>query len=489
MSHLFGERRIYYDNFAEHLQNAYNPNVLYPDLPNRWSDADWRSCVDMVADFGFNVFEFWLVPRLFCREAMDSPFGREFARQMNVVCDHARSRGVMVELICGLATVGDRWHTLCPNVPDEWAEVRFLWDGWTRLLPGIDIVGIFPGDPGACSRNGCTAVTYIDKACEIAELVKGTLPSAEIELNTWGPPVFGWGIIEGSPGWKGEFVQEYQHTAWRFDKERSDRCMEHLVRRLPDYPDGTSVAINLGFNPDGNPEGEQDARPWAREIAKTHRILTWDFSLTEGENNIVPHYRFHRLFEQRKREREAAPYSGGICFTMSPRLNQLSLWESAQSFIDPDADPDALAASFYRRLFGPEGGAIVPYLPLFEVVKDWGNYQDIDPASSDYHIRMSELRDLLEALAPSVNHEAVLHPDPETYRRELLFFAELFTELSGPAPDFDALGDRYWKQVYAVYDRLGRHVDPRPWAATRKLVNAFRTGANEPGRVPGKWSD
>ena len=29
----FGSRRIYYNNFASHLLNAYSPNMLYPELP------------------------------------------------------------------------------------------------------------------------------------------------------------------------------------------------------------------------------------------------------------------------------------------------------------------------------------------------------------------------------------------------------------------------------------------------------------------------
>ena len=488
VSYPFGERRIYYNNFAEHLLNAYNPNMTYPGLPHRWSDDDWRACIDMVASFGYNVFEFWLVPRLFCRGALASDFGRAFARQMNVVCAHARARGVRVEALCALATVGDDWHTYCPNVASEWEEVRFLWNQWTRRLSAVDIVGLFPGDPGACSRNGCTAMTCIDRSCEIAELVRSNLPSVEIEMHTWGPPFFGWGNIQGPADWGGEFIQEWQHSAWQFDKRRADESMQHLLRRLPDFPEGTSVAINLGFNSDGNPVGEQDARRWAREIARTHRISTWDFSLTEGENNVAPHYRFARLFEQRRRERDAAGYSGGICFTMSPLLNQLSLWEGAQSFIDPDADPEALAAVFYQRLFGPEGRRIVPYLPLFEVVKDWGNYQDIDPADPAYHGRMVELRDLLEALAPAVDHDACLHPAPEAYRRELLFFAQLYADLSGAAPDFDALADRYWQRVYAIYDHLEAHVDPRPRHATRALVGAFLAGSKAQGAVPGKWS-
>ena len=66
----FGARRIYYNNFAEHLQNAYNPNMFYPGLPYRWSDEQWRGCIDFVAACGYDTFEFWFVPRLFCRAAL-----------------------------------------------------------------------------------------------------------------------------------------------------------------------------------------------------------------------------------------------------------------------------------------------------------------------------------------------------------------------------------------------------------------------------------
>ena len=74
----FGERRIYYNNFASHLLNAYNPNMIYPDLPFRWTMEDWESCLRMVASFGFNVFEFWLVPYFFSRESLISDTGRLF---------------------------------------------------------------------------------------------------------------------------------------------------------------------------------------------------------------------------------------------------------------------------------------------------------------------------------------------------------------------------------------------------------------------------
>ncbi|MBP8132115.1 MAG: hypothetical protein KA184_21250 [Candidatus Hydrogenedentes bacterium] len=486
------QRRSCYINFAEHLLNAFNPNMFYPGLPYRWQDADWFRFLDMIGDFGFTHFEFWLVPRLFSRAGLTEPFGLEFQRQMNAIIEHGRTRGVGVKLLAALTTVGDAWHTHCPNIPEEWAECRILWDEWTRRLSGLGVVGIFPGDPGGCSRNGCTARTFIDRALEIAELVKQNQPRAEIEIGTWGTPFWGWGVIEGPPDWQGEFIQSIQGTAWRFDKKRADDSMTYFLKRLADFPGDTSVAINLGFNPDGNPEaanGEQDARPWANEIAKTHRILTWDFSLTEGENAILPHYRFERLFAQRRKERDAAPYSGGICFTMTPLLNQLSLYESAQSFLNPDAAANALARGFYRRLFGPEAEALCDVLPLFEIVPDWGNYARLDISRAEYHKRMSDGAELLRALEGRASGDVPFHPDIETYRKNLLFFFELLADVTASSPDFDAIARRYWEHVYAIYDHLPKHVDPRPQAATQRLVRFFDPQWDRAavGALPERW--
>lgn len=466
-------RIIYYNNFASHLLCAYNPNMYYPDLPYRWSDDDWRRLVDMIAKFGFNVFEFWLEPRLFCREGIESAVGAEFARQINVVIEHAHTRGMQVQMIAGLATVGEKWRTLCPNLSDEWSEIRYLWETWVRRMPGLDIAGIFPGDPGACSRNGCTAETYIDKSVEISLLLDKIRPGIGIEFNTWGPPFFGWGNIYMPPDSHGEFVPEHQHTAWTFSKARADKSMNHLLKRLPDFPANTAVSINLGFNGDGNPAGEQDARPWAQAIAKTHRILTWDFSLTEGENAVYPHYRFSRLFARRKEEHAAAPYSGGICFTMTPKLNQLSLFESAQSFKSMEADPRALAEEYFAGLFGEAGRSLVDDYRLFETIPDWGCYDVVQMPRADYHARMSGFVKRLEDLSGSVNASATLFPDPETYRQELLFFARLFADLTGPAPEYDALKKAYWDRVYRIYDQLPDHVDPRPKGNTERFIKHF----------------
>jgi hypothetical protein len=251
--------------------------------------------------------------------------------------------------------------------------------------------------------------------------------------------------------------------------------MTHLLRRLPEFPPQTCVGQNLGFNPDGNPLGDEDARPWIHEIAKTHPVLTWDFSLTEGENNVLPHYRLERLFQRRREERAAAPLAGGICFTMTPLLNQLSLYASAQSFLNPDADPSAVADRFATVVFGPRGHELTARWTLFEVVQDWGCYVKLELSRSEYHRQVTDLADVLRSLTGHEPAALPFHPTVSAYRQELLFFAEFLHDASAPTPDYDTLWQRYWKHVYAIYDHLPEHVDPRPRAATDRLLSRFKT--------------
>ena len=98
--------------------------------------------------------------------------------------------------------------------------------------------------------------------------------------------------------------------------------------------------------------------------------------------------------------------------------------------------------------------------------------------------------DLLHALEGNENGDAPFHPAPAAYREELLFFFELFRDLSADAPDFDGLATKYWQRVYAIYDQLPNHVDPRPHGATERLIRFFDPTWTGPrnGALPGKWS-
>ena len=140
-------------------------------------------------------------------------------------------------------------------------------------------------------------------------------------------------------------------------------------------------------------------------------------------------------------------------------------------------------------MFGPDAEKLAELLPLFEIVPDWGNYTKVDLSREEYHKQMVEGADLLRALKGRENATIPFHPSPAEYRQTLLLFFELFADLSDTAPDFDALEKRYWQRVYAIYDRLPQHVDPRPHAATQRLIRFFdpkwdRSGL---GPLPGRW--
>ena len=160
---------------------------------------------------------------------------------------------------------------------------------------------------------------------------------------------------------------------------------------------------------------------------------------------------------------------------MTPMLNQLSLYMSAQSFVNPDADPVELVRGFYKKLFGEPGRAIVEYLPLFEIIPDWGNEQKISLSRTDYHKKMVELSNLLQELKWNKTEKIAFHPSPDKYLRELQFFAELFAKLSDSSPDYGNLQKEYYKKIYSIYDSLPEHVDPRPKTATANLITQFKS--------------
>ena len=64
-------------------------------------------------------------------------------------------------------------------------------------------------------------------------------------------------------------------------------------------------------------------------------------------------------------------------------------------------------------------------------------------------------------------------PPDESGRYQVDLFADLFADLSGPVPDYAALRHKYWQRVYAIYDHLPQHVDPRPKLATDRLIEFF----------------
>ncbi len=512
--------RICYLNFAQHLENAYNPNVLF-DVPiNRWQQSDWERWIDMVSAFRYNAFEFWLVPSLFSPEALrGGKIQAEFAETMNQVIAYAKRRGVSVYPIHAVNCVGSEWHYHCPHTPGERDELIALWDHWSRTLEGYDYMGLFPGDPGGCLKNGCTAETFVDLSLELSQVIRRNNPDATIEVGTWGSPFAGWGV----PLWTGT-------------PERAEKSMNYFLDKLSQFPPGTIVSINQGFNPDAIPTADPgqrfplaggDARPYAQRAAKTHTVLTWDYSATEGEGTVMPHCRVRRILQRRREELALGCYSGGICYTMTPQLNALSIYCCAEAYWNPQLEPQQILSDYGRLVFGDPLAPMGPLLEEFEVMPGWGYYPPFPYTPRRLQESMAKLLALLNKVDSGAESRLPLSTSLSEYRDNLVFFAELFRKCSMISADLEEgsqlardsgkvaadhqgllsvgeldqlladssdfpqkarlaeltseiksldirqLRDDYWDRVYGIYDHIPHPGDPRAEGATQELFKLF----------------
>jgi hypothetical protein len=155
---------------------------------------------------------------------------------------------------------------------------------------------------------------------------------------------------------------------------------------------------------------------------------------------------------------------GGMSYTMSPRLNQLTLFAAGQLFLDPDADPDGLSRRFCAEVFGAEHAILGELFEAFEVVKGWGHYPRRQWSKPVLRAHFAEIIDRLEAADVS-GCTLPLFPDPETYRQDLLWFARQFHTMAGPDADRTAIRAAFWQRALAIYDVIPMSADARADAA------------------------
>jgi hypothetical protein len=260
---------------------------------------------------------------------------------------------------------------------------------------------------------------------------------------------------------------------WNGGQERAKVSMEYFLKRLPLFPKETMVGINLGFSPDGHAIMGGDARPYAREIAKIRPIVTWDYSASEGELICCPHWRLPRMAQRRREEVSVAPYSGGMVYTMTPKLNLMTLYGGGQFLLDPDANPDQVSKDFCTQVFGAEHAILGELFEAFEIVGGWGHYPRRNWSKPALIKAYSEIIERLEAADPSACTLPIF-PDPDAYRNDLLWFARIYLTMAKRIADRPAIAKQYRNHALAIYDFIPQSVDERTAAAVKGFSEILR---------------
>lgn len=470
------KHRSYYVNFASHLLNSWNANMMHAHAGNRWGAKEFTGLLDMIKAFGFTCFEYWLEPTVYKTALKQDGVYKEFVETMQQVNDLAHARGLQTKYLLSPNCIGHEWYFACPTDREDKALILKLWNHWARVLQ-TDLVGIFPGDPGGCNRNGCDHNTFIDLALELTEISLRENPKAVIEIGTWGTPFSGWGDdMIHIPNWDGTWAMLLKGPCdpktgigahiWNGGPDRARRAMNDFLTRLPEFPAETMVGINLGFSPDADPVCGGDAREYVRAAAKLRRVNSWDYSVTEGELIAHPHWRLPRIFSRRREERTAAPYYGTMSYTMSPKLSHMCMYAAGQAGINPDRDPDQVSREFCRRVFGAEHEILGELFEAFEVVKGWGHYPRRKWSRQEAHRAYLKISDHLRQ-ANTDKCDLPLFPSPKQYHADLLWFANMFVKLSEPNPDREAIRKEYWNKSLSIYDNVPMSADERAEAAAK----------------------
>ncbi len=158
--------------------------------------------------------------------------------------------------------------------------------------------------------------------------------------------------------------------------------------------------------------------------------------MTEGEGWLNHHDRVTGVLRQRAIEAKY-PISGGICYTMTPALNLLSQFACAEGYWDPHVSSDEVMRRFTEGIFGTSDQKLIDIFPSYEIGPQVGYTFAKAPAwNPDYsgiHAQMERNRVVLTSLSYARPPRFDLLLSPRDYAAQLLYFADLYANLSGLA--------------------------------------------------------
>jgi hypothetical protein len=190
-----------------------------PKMPNRgmylWARKDYFGKPDQVdryieefALWGCNALAFWFEMGMF--DSLDDPEAQRWLEMYRRFYTTARRMGMKTGLIMVVndayktspeelrisPIIGCPNHYLCPSKPGSVDRMIAWQEQVLKALPTIDILNLFPADPGGCSCADCTPWPtrgFWRIAKPLAERVHELSPKTAIWIDTWhlNHPTFG----------------------------------------------------------------------------------------------------------------------------------------------------------------------------------------------------------------------------------------------------------------------------------------------------------
>jgi len=202
------------DSSITHMEQCFSPlkertGSVTPRIFEKYEIPNWdlprlRTYLDMIKAFGFNsvqVYDQW-------ESYLDAGWGakdavwdsliadgwegeaRDWPEKVDAIGEYARSIGLRATIfVWGNTGFDDRtgraFWALCPNDPDEREVLEHYWERQARHASHFDHVVTHWGDPGGCSRNGCTIGTAQHCHNEIVERCRRYNADVESSFSLW----------------------------------------------------------------------------------------------------------------------------------------------------------------------------------------------------------------------------------------------------------------------------------------------------------------
>ncbi|HUU43901.1 MAG TPA: hypothetical protein VMX57_08975 [Planctomycetota bacterium] len=202
------------DSSITHMEQCFSPlkartGSVTPRIYQKYEIPNWdlpklHAYLDMIKAFGFNsvqLYDQW-------ESYLDAGWGnqeaiwdsliedgwrgepRDWPAKVDAVGDYARAIGLRATIFIwgntGFdARTGRAFWALCPNDPVEREVLEHYWEQQARHAAHFDHLVTHWGDPGGCSRNGCTIQTAQHCHNEIVARCRRHNANIESTFSLW----------------------------------------------------------------------------------------------------------------------------------------------------------------------------------------------------------------------------------------------------------------------------------------------------------------